>query len=180
MPTALWVIASVAVLRGDFGEAAQQIERCRAEPCSGRALLGLAADAFLEARLSEAREGPAGGPARAVKVLADVYDDLPSHKRLFIEEPAAAAWLVRTALAAGDRWRAEAVVICAEQLGSDNRGFPSVMAAAAHARGVLDRDAAALEQAGPTIAIRGLGPQRSKTLVWYWHMPVTTSPPERG
>jgi DNA-binding CsgD family transcriptional regulator len=148
IPMALWVVASVAVLRGDLDEAAQQIKRYRAEPFSGRVLLGPTAHAFLEARLGDAREGPAGGPARAVEVLAGVYGDLPSHKRLFIEEPAAAAWLVRAALAAGDRSRAEAVVICAEQLASDNRGFPSVAAAAAHARGVLDRDVAALEQAG--------------------------------
>lgn len=147
VPMALWVVASVAMARGDLSETAQQIERCRTEPPCGRVLPGAAAYALLEARLADAQEGAPDGSARAVQVLADVYDTLPAHKRLLVEDPAAAAWLVRAALAADDRSRAEWVVICAEQLATENRGFPSVVAAATHARGLLDRDPAALQRA---------------------------------
>jgi DNA-binding CsgD family transcriptional regulator len=50
-------------------------------------------------------------------------------------------------LATGDRVRAETVVTCAEHLAASNAGFASVGAAANHARGLLDGDAALLSRA---------------------------------
>jgi DNA-binding CsgD family transcriptional regulator len=75
---------------------------------------------------------------------------LTSHERsprVRLEPPAAAAWRVREALAAGDREQAETIVREAEMLATQNFGLPALNAAACHARGILDRDAKALEQA---------------------------------
>ncbi|HVU72816.1 MAG TPA: helix-turn-helix transcriptional regulator [Mycobacteriales bacterium] len=56
-------------------------------------------------------------------------------------EPAAAAALVRAALSLADRHRAGAVVASAERTAAQRPGQPSLVAAARHARAVLDRDA---------------------------------------
>jgi DNA-binding CsgD family transcriptional regulator/tetratricopeptide (TPR) repeat protein len=143
LPRARRILASITLSRGDLsgalallGTTVEDTRFASNAVAGGGPLVG--------GRLLELRQGP----GRCVEALASVYDDLPSHKPLLIEEPAAAAWLVRTALAAGDRPRAEAVVACSAQLAADNPTFPSVVAGAAHCRGVLDRDVAALELAG--------------------------------
>jgi DNA-binding CsgD family transcriptional regulator len=94
----------------------------------------------------EAREGSAA----AIDSVMQLYADVHRHRRLFLEEPAAAAWLTRLALAVADHPRAVAVVTCVEQLAADNDAFSAVRAAATHARGVLDSDAAALDGAAAT------------------------------
>jgi DNA-binding CsgD family transcriptional regulator len=58
-----------------------------------------------------------------------------------------AAWATRTALAAGDRPQAEVIVETIERLAHDNPDFPFLAHTAAHARGVLHDDVAALRQA---------------------------------
>jgi hypothetical protein len=83
----------------------------------------------------------------AVKTMAGVFDNLAANKRVLLEDPALAAWMVRTALAAGDDKRAKLVADAAVQLPENNTGFPSIIAIADHARGLLDRDALALLQA---------------------------------
>jgi DNA-binding CsgD family transcriptional regulator len=64
-----------------------------------------------------------------------------------VDEPGAAAAWVRAALALGDRPRAEAIVAAAECLALDLPGFPGLQAAAAHARGLCERDQDSLEHA---------------------------------
>ena len=71
-----------------------------------------------------------------------------NHVRLLLEQPLSTAWLVRTALEAGDTTGAERVTACAEQLAAANVGFPLVAGPAAHARALLDQDAPALERLG--------------------------------
>lgn len=97
----------------------------------------------MEARLAETQRGAQA----ALEVARSIFDDLAAHKRLLIEEPAAAAWLVRLALKAGDNHRARATVACAQQLAADNDGVVPVETAAIHALGVLDRDPGALARA---------------------------------
>jgi DNA-binding CsgD family transcriptional regulator len=86
-----------------------------------------------------------GGPGRDPDVLESVYEDLGA--ALLVEVPLGAVWMVRTALAAGDLRRASRAAAAANRLASDNPGVASAAAAAAHARGLLDRDAAAVVQA---------------------------------
>jgi DNA-binding CsgD family transcriptional regulator len=136
-------MAAGAMLTGRLGEAREHLARCDEEPSAGRGLPGDHAHVVLEARLVAEQEG--AEPALAL--LADVYDDLSAHARVLLDDPEAAAWLVRTALAAGDRHRAEAAAARAGQLAADNRGYSAVAAAADHAFGLLEADAAALERA---------------------------------
>ena len=142
-PLALVTLAEVAVRRGDLLQAAEQLERCRDENGQSAVQLGAAAHAWAQAQLADARDGPLG----AMKVLADQYESLPRDPALLLQEPAGAAWLARVALATGEDARAQTVAFAAEQLAAGNPGCPSVAAAARHVRGLLDGDAAALEQA---------------------------------
>jgi DNA-binding CsgD family transcriptional regulator len=71
---------------------------------------------------------------------ADLYDDVAVDARLLLDDPVGAAWLVRTALAADDRARAELVVAQAERLAVLNASFPAVVAASRHASGLLHAD----------------------------------------
>jgi DNA-binding CsgD family transcriptional regulator len=72
---------------------------------------------------------------------------VPTSPVLLLEEPDAAVRLTRLVLATGERGLAESIVACADRLVSGNPGFPSIRAAAAHARALLDENAALLEQA---------------------------------
>jgi DNA-binding CsgD family transcriptional regulator len=135
--------AMVAMLQGDLSEAMQLFRHHWAAPPRGRFIFGSGLYLWVEAMIAEAQ----AGPDRAVEVLAPVYADMALHKRLLLEEPAAAPWLVRTAMAAAEGELAQTVVAVADQLASDNRMFPTVVASARHAHGVFDRDIEALRQA---------------------------------
>jgi DNA-binding CsgD family transcriptional regulator len=67
-------------------------------------------------------------------------------------EPAAAAWLTRAALAAGDRPRAEAVTRATARLAARRPDDRCLAAAALHTRGLLRQDAVALTQASDQYA----------------------------
>jgi DNA-binding CsgD family transcriptional regulator len=76
---------------------------------------------------------------------SNLVSELPEHLALegpvLVLEPAAAAGLVRAALSLADRNRAGAVVASAERAAAQRPDHPSLVAAARHARAVLDRDA---------------------------------------
>jgi DNA-binding CsgD family transcriptional regulator len=79
------------------------------------------------------------GSAAAVAEMA-AMDDVTSWKRLQLEDPTAAAWVVRAALDAGERSLAERSARCADELAADNPELSSLIAAADHARGLLTGD----------------------------------------
>lgn len=143
VPVALATLAQIALLRGDLRMAAEYIERCRDVPTPARLQLGPATFAWTQALTAEARDGPAA----AMEILADLCEPLPTQPILLVEEPYAASWLTRVALATGDRRYADLVVGCAEHLASTNPAVPSLASAATHARGLLDQNAAELERA---------------------------------
>jgi DNA-binding CsgD family transcriptional regulator/tetratricopeptide (TPR) repeat protein len=141
VPLACTTLALAALRLGDLDAAATEVERCQDEPWNGQFELNLAV--WIRARIAAAREGP----VLAVKTLAGLFDNLPANKRILLEEPELAGWLVRSALAAGHRSKAAAVVAAVEHLAVSNPGFATVGAVAQHARGLLDGDAGALLQA---------------------------------
>jgi DNA-binding CsgD family transcriptional regulator len=96
-----------------------------------------------QAYLTEARQGPAA----AIGHLRQACADLAARPGLLLGDPAAAAWLVRTALAAGDRRLAATAATAAEALTAANPGYPAVTAAAAHSKGLLRQDPDRLAQA---------------------------------
>jgi DNA-binding CsgD family transcriptional regulator len=87
------------------------------------------------------------GPPSAFEVLRPVYDDLDTHQGLLLEEPGAAAWLVRLALHEKARTPAIDVAALAEVLADANPEVPSLAASAANARGLLAGDPAVLQHA---------------------------------
>jgi DNA-binding CsgD family transcriptional regulator len=143
VPVARAILATAAIHRGDLDAAAAELERWHDEPHVARARYAFSVGAWIQARISYERDGA----VVAVKALAPVFDNLPANWRVLLEEPALAAWMVRSMLAAGDRTRAETVVDAAEQLSANNTGFPSIAATALHARGLLDNDQVALVRA---------------------------------
>jgi len=136
------VLASIALDRGDFKEAASHLESHSPPPsptCAGAAV----EDLFVHVRLVEARDGA----ACCVDQFRWLYDDLTALKQLALREPDAAPCLARAALAAGDRRRAERVAACVEQLAADNPTLASLGARAWHARALFDGDLAGLHRA---------------------------------
>jgi DNA-binding CsgD family transcriptional regulator len=102
-----------------------------------------AAFALVEAQVTEAY----AGANSLIETFGPLCEQVLRHRWTLIADPAAAAWLVRTAHALGARPPAEAVVLAVERLAGDNPSFPAARGAAAHARGLLDGSACALEQA---------------------------------
>jgi DNA-binding CsgD family transcriptional regulator/tetratricopeptide (TPR) repeat protein len=144
-PLSRWarrVLASVALDRGDFKEAASHLERQSPPPSPACAAAGVE-DLFVHVRLVEARDGA----ACCVDQFRWLYDDLTALKHLALREPDSAPSLARAALAAGDRRRAERVAACVEQLAADNSTLASLGARAGHARALLDGDLAGLQRA---------------------------------
>jgi DNA-binding CsgD family transcriptional regulator len=88
-----------------------------------------------------------GASDAALAMLSGLYDLLPERPALIGQDPAAAAALVGIALRAGGRERAEVVVDAARRLAERNPGSRSAAGAAAHAGGLLHRDAALLARA---------------------------------
>jgi DNA-binding CsgD family transcriptional regulator/tetratricopeptide (TPR) repeat protein len=141
----LGVLAIVELRRGNVEAAAHHIERAESEQRAAHgAMYGSLWATWAAAQVGEAQ----GGPERAMEVLRGCYTDVRDRRWLLMLEPEAAAWMTRTALAAGRRSAAAEVVETARQVAHDNPGHPVLSAAAAHAHGILHGDATALVQAG--------------------------------
>jgi DNA-binding CsgD family transcriptional regulator len=141
LPPARMVLAEVALMGGDLSEAAAHLECGDSDvawppwTANSRRLA--------EARLAEAE----GGPQLVLERYANVFDDVAVDARLVLDDPRAAAWLVRTALAGDEPDRAEWVVARAEHLAVVNAAFPAVVAASLHARGLADSDPCVVQEA---------------------------------
>jgi DNA-binding CsgD family transcriptional regulator len=136
MPMALSVLTEASLKRGKVGEAGRLTDQSRSQPSAGRMVMGEATHSLVEAQVDRVRNGT----AEAMNLLSKIYDHLPLHRRVLVEEPAAAAWMVRLASSLNDRDRAEAVVASAEQIAEENPDIVSIMASAQHARALLDHD----------------------------------------
>jgi DNA-binding CsgD family transcriptional regulator/tetratricopeptide (TPR) repeat protein len=95
------------------------------------------------AQIAEARQGSRA----AMPLLSNVYAALDMHRFVLISEPVTAPWLVRVALAAGETELAKQTASAADDVARENPRFPTVAAAAEHAKGILGRDPDRLEQA---------------------------------
>jgi DNA-binding CsgD family transcriptional regulator len=141
--TAHCVLAVIALRRGDIAAAAQHIA---ARPAPMPHLPGLYArteTTLAQAQITEARDGPAA----AISHIRQACAGLPAQQGVVCGDPALAAWLVRTALAAGDQPLASQVTGTAMALADANPGFPALAAAAAHSQGLATRDAGLLAEA---------------------------------
>jgi DNA-binding CsgD family transcriptional regulator len=170
-PAARSVLAAVAFFQGNQRGAADLMDGVRSG-VPRHSLFGLRLNAFPDLQLREASDGFPAAVDGLQEALGERHGDVAVSQGLQLEDPTAAAWLVRGALATGNRAMAERAVRCAIELASDNAGIPSIAAAANHARGVLEADvdllldaatnhsrpwarARALEDAGVTVSATG-------------------------
>ncbi|MGX2998848.1 LuxR C-terminal-related transcriptional regulator [Streptomyces sp. JNUCC 64] len=153
------VLVAVALRRGDLAEALERQAEWdhadrhgrpggpeRAADPSGAAgppAPWWAMRCLLTAQVTAARRGA----EPALEVLGDARRQEPLRRQLVLEDPAATAWCVRTALAAGDREFAALMARCAGEVAEGAPGHPGLAAAAAHGRALLDGDGEALARA---------------------------------
>jgi DNA-binding CsgD family transcriptional regulator/tetratricopeptide (TPR) repeat protein len=138
---AVAILATVALRRGDLGAAGRHLQSPQASGF-GPAYADTW-DTVVAAQVEEARNGARA----ALKLLGNVYADLGTHRFLLMCDPACAAWLVRTALAAGDPKRAAAAATAAGEISRSSPGLGGAAASAAHADGILDGNPGRLAQA---------------------------------
>jgi DNA-binding CsgD family transcriptional regulator len=137
------VLGLIALRQGDLTSAALHIA---SDSVPGPHLAETYARAevtMAHAQVSEARDGAAA----ALGHLRHVCADLASHPGLLLGDPATASWLARSALEAGQDELAAAVARAAQALASANPGYPAIDAAAAHSRGLAERNTMLLAEA---------------------------------
>ncbi|MFI6099858.1 LuxR C-terminal-related transcriptional regulator [Lentzea sp. NPDC051213] len=139
---ALAVLAMVAIHTGDLPAATEHVERYRGHVPVDGIIFSRAYYQWVDVLVSYVGLGL----DKALALLTDEYPGLVS-SGLFAEEPRAAGWFVRRAVEAGDERLAKAVVDRVERLAEEHPEFRAVAAAALHARGIYDGDAALLELA---------------------------------
>jgi DNA-binding CsgD family transcriptional regulator/tetratricopeptide (TPR) repeat protein len=141
--TARCVLAVIALRRGDVAAAAEHIAGLPVPVPQFPGLYAPTETTLAQAQISEARHGPAA----AIDHIRQAGAGLPAHQGLLAGDPALAAWLVRTSLAAGDRPLASQVTGTAVALANANPGFLALAAAAAHSQGLATRDPGLLAEA---------------------------------
>ncbi|MFC0437335.1 ATP-binding protein [Kutzneria buriramensis] len=112
------VLVLTALRRGDVATAADRLQSFEGLPWSSLRT-------WVTAQIAAARSGPEA----ALAVLAEVRTDSARRRELLLEDPAVAAWCVRTAIAADDEAFARTLLASAEELGIG-----------AHARALYFRD----------------------------------------
>ncbi|MEU9099547.1 LuxR C-terminal-related transcriptional regulator [Streptomyces sp. NPDC048361] len=143
VPVGQAVLILVALRRGDLASAADYVWRCRAAVGADSTVFPSIHFDWGECLVATVQLGP----QRTAELLTTTYAHLLSSPQLFVEEAAAAAWLVRLALAADDMPLAATVVTAAERFAAANAEHPTLAVAALHARGLLERDSEALRRA---------------------------------
>ncbi|MCD0448642.1 LuxR C-terminal-related transcriptional regulator [Actinocorallia sp. API 0066] len=141
-PLALSVLSSAALSRGDLSAAVQHLHRMKEEMPEGRAVLESTQYAWAELRIVMAVRGPRA----AFDLLSREHQGLATRRSLYVEEPGAAAFLVRLALAVGDSDLEHSVLTTIDNLASGNPGISVIGLAAMHAHALADQNPAALQR----------------------------------
>ncbi|MET9499405.1 LuxR C-terminal-related transcriptional regulator [Streptomyces sp. NPDC006552] len=137
--------ALIALRGGDLAAAAAHLDRCFAELGGAQAHPELPLYAWVRAQLVEARHGPRS--AVALLNRPDAARDLYSRPALYLEEPGAAAWIVRQAQAVGVPALARNTLSATARLAAANDRTPAVVAVHRHAYGLVHADPGALRSA---------------------------------
>jgi DNA-binding CsgD family transcriptional regulator len=136
------VLSVIAFRAGDLRAAGQHL---RGRPGVAHFTYGYAGTETMLARaLLVAAEA---GPEQAIQLLGDLYAGLGGQRHVLTGDPAAAAWLARTALAASRPDLAAEVARIAAEIARENPAFPVTAVAAAHCAGLVSRDPARLAHA---------------------------------
>jgi DNA-binding CsgD family transcriptional regulator len=137
------VLTAVALRRGDLPKAAEYVQRLPALGHYYPSPYLTDGVRLVEAQVLEAR----CGPHAALDFLADVLAGLPEHRSVLLTDPASAPWLVRVALAAGDREQAARIVTAIGEVARGNPALAFIRASAEHAEGLLTSDVSLLQHA---------------------------------
>ena len=135
------LLASIALRQGRVSEAGRHITSRAVLPPHAAAVYAPAETCLAPARVAEASQGPAAAIGQILRLCADPT----ALRRVLLGDPAIPAWLVRTALAAGEQPLATRILSAAENLSSPDT--PATGAAAAHARGLVTMDKDSLAHA---------------------------------
>ena len=141
--TAHCVLAVIALRRGDIVAAAQHIVGLPLPIPHFPGLYARTETTLAQAQVTEARDGPRA----AISHIRQADTGLPARQGLLADDPALAAWLVRTSLAEGDQSLASQVTGAAVALANANPGSSALAAAAAHSQGLATRDTELLAKA---------------------------------
>jgi DNA-binding CsgD family transcriptional regulator len=139
----LTVLATSALRGGDLSAAVQYVRSFQDRMTRHGPGYGQTRCLVVEAQLAEARQDA----DRAAELVSRLQSCLRHRPSVLAGDLTASGWLVRFALAQGNREDAEAVCAAAAELVAGSPGLAGVRAAAAHARGLLDQDAGALDRA---------------------------------
>jgi ATP/maltotriose-dependent transcriptional regulator MalT len=135
-PLACYALANVHLRRGDLGTAEDYTELCtQSEVSRATPFWSMHVD-WVETRLTAERHGARS----AAELLATRHMHLAEHRSLFLDEPGAAAWLVRTSRAAGGVELAQRALRTAQDLAERNPDVPQVVVSAQHAKALFERD----------------------------------------
>jgi DNA-binding CsgD family transcriptional regulator len=137
------VLGIIALRRGNLAAAAQYIAGPFIRMPHFTDAYARTTITVAEAQITEARNGPTA----AIGQIREICTSLPAHLGTLLGDPAAPAWLVRSALAAGDYALAARVARLTDTLARGNPGVQVAAAAAGHSLGLLERDPAPLAQA---------------------------------
>ncbi|MEV0965260.1 LuxR C-terminal-related transcriptional regulator [Streptomyces sp. NPDC049910] len=143
-PQAWLVLASVALRRGTLTQAEDHVRALKKDFPQHASSPWWAARLLMNARLAEAQ----AGPLAAAEVLAEIGAQAGSLREAVLEDPAAAAWCVRSMLAADRPDLVEMVIGTTQDVLVRNPRLPSVLATAMHARALAEADPEALARAG--------------------------------
>jgi DNA-binding CsgD family transcriptional regulator len=137
------VLGLIALRRGDVAVAEQHIANRPASVPHVADTYARAETILAQAQVTEVRDDP----ETVIHGARELRLQLPSRPGLLLGDPALTAWLVRTAVAGGDSELAAGAVRAASALADAHPEFPALAAAAAHSRGLADRDPALLAEA---------------------------------
>jgi DNA-binding CsgD family transcriptional regulator len=138
----LGALAFIAFHRNDLKDAAAIVQRER-DSASRYARTPPPRWAYVHALLVDA----AGNPRDGIEALKDVYDHNDALVAALSMDPSAAPILVRLALRAGDRSRANRVVAAIESITVETPGAPAHAAASLQSAGLLENNADLLVEA---------------------------------
>ncbi|MCX5404170.1 LuxR C-terminal-related transcriptional regulator [Streptomyces sp. NBC_00335] len=141
-PLAYSVLSTIFLYKGDLPAATDCLKRVQGEFETDQAVLYSPQYAWTEVRIAVKREGPRA----AVALFSDTYAHLPTQRSLYIEDPAAAAFLVRLALDVGDTELKRSVLETVDGLAGDNPGISVVGLSALHANALVTGDPAVLSR----------------------------------
>ncbi|WP_051832283.1 LuxR C-terminal-related transcriptional regulator [Streptomyces katrae] len=136
LPDAHTMLALSALRQGNMSVSLDFVDQLRQDALLGRTVDRPSQCAWAAAQFLEVQ----GGAKSAAHLIAGIITDDQLILELLASQPAAAAWLVRTARKLGDESLAERAASEAAGLAARNRGLRSIEAAAVHADGLLEEN----------------------------------------